>query len=81
MKVQVFGVQRVEFTDKDTGEHVTGTRLHVCFKDAYVDGQAVDKIFISDRLGLSVVSEIKPGMTVDLEYNNRRRLCDVLLCK
>ncbi len=81
MKVQVLGVQRLEFPDEKTGEIVTGTRLHVCFNDAYVNGQAVDKIFINDRLDLSAVSEIKPDMIVDLEYNNRRRLCDVLLCE
>lgn len=81
MKVKVLGVQAVNYKSRKTGEWVVGTTLHSVFNDAQVTGQAVSGIFVSDRLGISSVSDIRPGMEVDIQYNNRGYVCDVAICK
>ncbi len=82
MKVKVIGIQDVNYTSKKSGEIVKGVTLHASFKDSQVSkGEAVDNIFISDRLGLSCAYEIQPGMTVDVTYNNRGYVCDLAICK
>lgn len=81
MKVTVLGIQDVNYTSRKTGNLVKGTTLHTAFSDAQVVGQAVSDIFISDNLGISCLSEIKPGMSVNVEYNNRGYVCGVEICK
>lgn len=81
MKVKVLGVQLLDYPSRKTGEQVKGTSLHCVFNDAQVMGQAVASIFISDRLGIPCISDVKPGMDVDVQYNNRGGVCDVVICK
>lgn len=81
MKVKVLGVTAVDYVSRKTGQPVKGTTLHSSFKDANTQGDAVDSIFISDNLGLPCVSEIRPGMTVNVEYNNRGYVAGVEICK
>lgn len=81
MKVKVLGIQWLDYPSRKTGEQVRGTALHSVFNDAQVTGQAVSNIFVSDRLGIPCISEIKPGMEVDIQYNNRGYVCDVSICK
>lgn len=81
MKVKVLGVTAVDYTSKKTGQPVKGVTLHSSFKDAQTQGEAVDSIFISDNLGLSCVSEIRPGMMVNVEFNNRGYVAGVEICK
>lgn len=81
MKVKVLGIQTVDYTSRKTGNPVKGVTLHSSFKDAQVQGESVSSIFISDNLGLKCVTEIHPGMMVDVEYNNRGYVCDLAICK
>lgn len=81
MKVKVLGVASVDYVSKKTGQPVKGTTLHSCFKDPQTQGEAVNSIFVSDNLGLSCISEIRPGMMVNVEYNNRGYVAGVELCK
>ena len=46
-----------------------------------MEGEAVDNIFVSDRLGIVGISSIKPGDTVDVEYGRRGSVTNVTLCK
>ena len=81
MKVKVVGIQRVDYTSRKTGNPVKGTTLHACYKDADVSGEAVDNIFISDALEIGCISQIQPGMVVDIEYNRRGFVSDVAIVK
>ena len=81
MKVKVLGIQAVDYISRKTGNPVKGTTLHSCYKDAQTTGDAVSGIFVSDNLGISCISEIRPGMMVDVEYNNRGYVCNVAICK
>lgn len=82
MKAKVLGIQNVNYTSKKTGEPVVGVTLHTSFKDNDVTGEAVDSIFVSDKLGLtSVLSGILPGTMVDITYNRRGYVADVAVLK
>ena len=81
MKVKVLGVQAVDYVSRKTGNPVKGVTLHSSYKDAQVAGECVSSIFVSDNLGIPCVSDIRPGMTVDVEYNNRGYVADVAICK
>lgn len=81
MKVKVLGIQAVDYVSRKTGNPVKGTTLHACYKDAQTTGEAVSGIFVSDNLGIACVPEIRPGMMVDVEYNNRGYVCNVAICK
>lgn len=81
MKVKVLGIQSVDYTSRKTGNPVKGITLHLAFKDAQVEGDSVSSIFVSDNLGVSCMAEIRPGMMVDVQFNNRGYVCDVAICK
>lgn len=81
MKVKVLGIQSVDYVSRKTGNPVKGVMLHSSFKDAQVEGESVSSIFVSDNLNIKAVAEIRPGMLVDVEYNNRGYVCDLAICK
>ena len=81
MKVKVLGIQSVDYVSRKTGNPVKGVTLHSAFKDAQVEGESVSSIFVSDNLNLKCVAEIRHGMLVDVEYNNRGYVCDLAICK
>ena len=81
MKVKVLGIQAVDYISRKTGNPVKGVTVHSSFKDAQVEGESVSSIFVSDNLGIKAVAEIRPGMMVDVEYNNRGYVCDLVVCK
>ena len=81
MKVKVLGIQSVDYVSRKTGNPVKGVTLHSAFKDAQVEGESVSSIFVSDNLNLKCISEIRPGMLVYVEYNNRGYVCDLAICK
>lgn len=79
MKMKVLGVQPVNYDSKKTGEHVSGSSLHVVYNDAQVQGQAVDKVFISSRLNLPAMALISVGSDINIEYNGRGYVQDIAL--
>lgn len=81
MKANVLGIQKVDYISRRTGEQVLGTTLHVSYCDANVDGLAVDGVFLSSRLNLPVLASLKPGSSIDIEYNNRGYVQNVTLLK
>ena len=81
MKATVLGIQNVNYVSKKTGNPVSGVTLHCSFKDPSVRGDAVDGIFVSDNLGLSVLADIKPGDSIDIETNLRGYVQNVTICK
>ena len=81
MKVKVLGIQRIEYQKRDTGEWVRGFKLHSAYPDPNVTGQAVDGIFVNDRLDCKDIALVKPGDMVDMETNFRGNVVGVTLCK
>lgn len=81
MKLRVLGTQQVDYVSKKTGEPVVGVTLHCVYKDSQVTGEAVDSVFISERLGIPGLDAIQPGMTVDVEYNRRGYVSGLSVCK
>lgn len=80
MKVKVLGIQALDYVSRRTGNPVKGVMLHSAFKDPQVRGEAVDGIFISDNLGISLAN-IQPGDTVEVETNFRGNVTNVIVCK
>lgn len=76
-KVKIVGVRKVNFTDKQTGNTVSGVTYFFTFKQDGVDGVAADKVFIhQDRLvDLSYLPS--PGDEVILLWNRYGKLADV----
>lgn len=62
----VIGIQKVDYKNKD-GRQVLGTNLHCCYLTKSVDGQAVEKIYISSRM--KDVPLFKEGDTINVMYN------------
>ncbi|MDO4279637.1 MAG: hypothetical protein Q4C69_12485 [Lachnoclostridium edouardi] len=81
MRVKVLGVEKVDYISKRTGEPVKGIALHSVYKDTNVLGETVERIFVSDRMDIAAVSEVKPGITVDINYNRRGSVDSVAICK
>lgn len=81
MKVKVVGVQSVDYISRKTNEPVKGRTLHCVYKDPQVTGEAATGIFVSDKLGITSLNDVTPGMMVNVEYNNRGFVCDMAICK
>jgi hypothetical protein len=78
MKMLVVGVQKVDFTPKDSDTPVRGVKLHVvkdCTENQskFVSGRVVDTVFISSSSPLSKFG-FKPDEVYDFiyEFDGRR---------
>lgn len=78
MKMLVVGVQKVDFTPKDSGIPVRGTKLHVvkdCTENQskFITGRVVDTVFIGSSSSLSKL-DFKPDKVYDFiyEFDGRR---------
>lgn len=69
----VIGVQRADFTIKDSGERITGCNVYVSrpIDPSQGKGQAVDRIYVSDHKaeGLGIKLDSLIGKTVEVYYN------------
>lgn len=85
MKVKLVGVQRVDFTNRETGEQVKGQKLHVTCPvvgDKNFVGSEVSTIFLcSDNPLVNSVANLSVPCDVELLYNDRlngkRYLADI----
>lgn len=66
MLYAIKGIQKVDYKNKE-GKQVTGLNLHCTYSARSVDGDAVEKIYVSDRM--KDVPMFKVGDTVDVMYN------------
>lgn len=85
MEMLVVGVQRVDFTPKDSDTPVRGVKLHVV-KDCtgkqseFIDGRVVDTVFIGSSSSLSKLN-FKPDTVYDFVYEfdgHRGYLTDIM---
>lgn len=80
MKCKVYGIQDVSYVNKQN-KQVDGTSIHILRNDARVEGQLAESIFVSDRLDLPTIRQIKLGDTIDVSYNRYGSIDDVVICK
>ncbi len=80
MKARVLGTEKVSYTSRKTSLPVSGICLYIAYKDPSIVGEAVDKVFISDNLGIRRDAEaVQPGMTVELDTNLRGGISGVMI--
>ena len=68
MKVEIVGIQGVDYVSRKTNKQVTGTTLHVTYPRDNVEGVVCESIFVSSRSSIDL-SGIHVGDIVDLSYN------------
>lgn len=80
MKCKVMGIQNVNYTNK-ANKKITGTTFHVTHPDSRVNGDMCENIFLSDRLQLDVINQVKLGDTIDVSYNRYGSIDSLSICK
>lgn len=82
MRARLLGIRKnVRFEDSRSGEVVEGTSLYVSHADPYVVGEIAEKMFVRSTLPIPCMTEIKPGMMLDLDLNTRGKIVDISICK
>lgn len=71
MEVNLLGYRVVDFTDRQSGQHVKGTNLYVCGKTDGVVGMEAWKQFIAET-GLN----LEVGAKYDFQYSRSGSLSD-----
>lgn len=71
MRVQLLGVQRIEFTNA-SGEKITGNNFFISFKDENVEGLKTEKLFIKE--GIEIPKELKLNDTIEVTFNMKGKV-------
>lgn len=80
MKVSLIGIRpNVRVENRDTGEIIEGTSLYIAYKDANVNGQMTDKMFIRSTLQIDCLPDLQPGQTLDLDLNTKGKIMDIMI--
>lgn len=66
MRVKVIGIKKIDYVNR-TNRQVTGTEIHTLYDDKFVDGNAVEKFYISNTI--SDCKQIKVGQYVNILFN------------
>ena len=66
MKYKVLGKQIVDYTSSKTGQRVQGINLHCMYSQKNVEGDAVEKLYVSSNVDSPIVNV---GDEVDVFYN------------
>jgi hypothetical protein len=72
MKVKLFGVQDVNFTNAN-GETINGTNIFVGFSDENVEGLRTEKFFIKDSVPFPA-ENVKINSTLELSFNHKGKV-------
>lgn len=73
MKVEIVGIENVDYESKKTGKRVEGFRLHVQFEKENCQGYATDVVFIAK----DVLENFTVGDEVELLYNKYGRVASL----
>lgn len=76
MIVQVIGRQVLDFSTKE-GQAVKGVKLFVAYPEENTEGLRTDGIFV--REGIAIPKEMKINDKLDISYNNRGRIENIIL--
>lgn len=78
MKYIVLGKQKVDYTSKQTGQRVQGENLHCKYLQKNVEGEAVEKLYISSNVNSPIVNV---GDEIDVFFNRYGSVDEVRLVK
>lgn len=82
MKYKILGLQEINFTNKETGEMISGVKLHLVtdFEEDYIHGHSVITQFFSQKRFFSKVNvgsaDQLLGKTINLEFNQKGKVGD-----
>jgi len=71
MKVKLFGVQDVNFTNAN-GETINGTNIFVGFSDENVEGIRTEKFFVKESIDFP--ENVKINSTLELSFNHKGKI-------
>lgn len=78
--MKLLGRQILDFTDRQTGEVIAGIKLHFCYKDDNVLGEAVDaKFFRKDSPFYELAFKLPIGCDFKFDYTPKGKVCDLIL--
>ena len=78
MKYIVLGKQKVDYVSSKTGQRVQGENLHCKYLQKNVEGEAVEKLYISSNVNSPIVNV---GDEIDVFYNRYGSVDEVRLVK
>lgn len=79
MKATLVGYRDVNFTNKDTGELISGQSIFIEYEDVGVSGFATTKIFLPANKRLTPAPSLPT--TVNIEFNIRGKLQSICVVK
>lgn len=71
MRVQLLGVQRIEFNNAN-GEKISGNNFFISFKDENVNGEKTEKLFIKE--GIEIPKDLKLNDTIEVTFNMKGKV-------
>jgi hypothetical protein len=72
--MRVLGTQRLDFTTAD-GNRINGVKIHGAFKDANVEGLAVEAFFINaENKSFELPEGITANSEVDITFNRKGKI-------
>lgn len=79
MKAILVGYRDVNFTNKDTGEVISGQSIFIEYEDFNVHGLATTKIFLPSDMRLTPAPSLPT--TVNIEFNMRGKVQSINVIK
>lgn len=77
MKITIVGIKDTRFTNKETGEVISGQSIHFEYDDEHVEGVAVDRCFLSEKKKLSPRPHVPVEAT--LFYNKYGKVDEIVV--
>lgn len=80
-EMKVVGFRPVDFTDKNTGKHVSGISLFVIHAEVGVTGEAAEKLFLSnDKLEILGYTPVV-GSTISITWGRHNKIIAIKTIK
>ncbi len=71
MKVQLVGIQPINFINNSDGKTISGTNLYCAFQDNNVEGLRTEKFFVKSEI---TIPEVKLNSTISIEFNFKGKI-------
>lgn len=80
MRAMLLGVRRVDMTDRQTGELIKGYTCHISYPSQGVQGEEVDRRFVSDSLANFCEFVPVVGQMVNIDFTPRGKVSMIAMC-
>lgn len=77
MRITIVGIKDTRFTNKETGEVITGQSIHFEYCERNVHGFAVDRCFLSEVKKLKQIPDVP--CEADLFYNKYGKVDEIIV--